>query len=64
LLYCHCFSNFVLEYTSRKVQKNQVGLKVNETHQLLVYDDDVNLLRDNIDKEVSKAIPVTGCEGL
>jgi hypothetical protein len=26
-----------------------VGLKLNETHQLLVYDDDVNLLGDNID---------------
>jgi hypothetical protein len=27
--------NFVLEYTIRKVQKNQLGLKLNETHQLL-----------------------------
>jgi hypothetical protein len=27
-----------------KVQENQVGLKLNETHQLLVYVDDVNLL--------------------
>jgi hypothetical protein len=26
-----------------------VGLKLNETHQLLVYTDDVNLLGDNID---------------
>jgi hypothetical protein len=29
-------------------QENQVGLKLNGTHQLLVYVDDVNLLRDNI----------------
>jgi hypothetical protein len=28
---------------------NQVGLKLNGTHQLLVYADDVNLLADNID---------------
>jgi hypothetical protein len=31
-----------------KVQENQVGLKVNGTHQLLTYAADVNLLGDNI----------------
>jgi hypothetical protein len=31
----------------RKVQENQMGLKLNETHQLLAYADDVNLLGDN-----------------
>jgi hypothetical protein len=41
--------NFALEFVIRKVQKNQVGLKLNGTHQLLAYADDVNLLGDNID---------------
>jgi hypothetical protein len=35
------FFNFASEYAIKKVQENRVGLKLNETHQLLVYGDDV-----------------------
>jgi hypothetical protein len=42
-------SNFALEYAIRKVQENHVGLKLNGTHQLLAYGDNVDLLGDNID---------------
>jgi hypothetical protein len=41
--------NFASKYAIRKVQENQVLLKLNGTHQLLTYADDVNLLGDNID---------------
>jgi hypothetical protein len=42
-------SNFALEYAIRKVQENQVEMKLNGTHQLMAYADDVNLLGDIID---------------
>jgi hypothetical protein len=39
--------NFALDFASRKVRENQVGLKLNGTHQLLAYAADVNPLGDN-----------------
>jgi hypothetical protein len=42
--------NCALEYAITMVQEDQVRLKLNRTHQLLVYADDGNLLGDNIKK--------------
>jgi len=40
--------NFALEYAIRRVRVNQNGVKLNSTHQLLVYADDVNILGRSI----------------
>jgi hypothetical protein len=40
--------NFALQYAIRRVPVNQYGLKLNGTHQLLVYVDYVNIMGESI----------------
>jgi hypothetical protein len=56
--------NVALECDIGKVQINQDGLKLNGTHQLLVYDDDVNILGGNVHtlKEKAEALVVASRE--
>ena len=53
--------NFALEYAIRRVQVNQDGMKINGTHQLLAYADDVNILGGSIYtlKENAEALVAT-----
>jgi hypothetical protein len=41
--------NCALEYATTAIHEDQLRLKLNGTHQLLVYADDGNLLGDNVD---------------
>ena len=52
--------NFALEYAIRRVQVKQDCLKLNGTHQLLAYADDVNILGGSAhtDKENAEALVV------
>ena len=57
--FCSIFV-IVLQYAIRTVQVNQDGLKLNGTHQLLAYADDVNILGGSIHtvKENAEALVV------
>jgi hypothetical protein len=58
--------NFVLEYAIRRLQIKQDGLKLNGTHQLLVYARDVNMLGESVHttriKENAEALRVASQE--
>jgi len=56
--------NFALEWAIRRVQVNQDSMKLNGTHQLLAYADDVNILGGSIRavKENAEALVVAAKE--
>ena len=56
--------NFALEYAIRRAQVNQDGLKLNGTHELLIYANDVNMLGGSVHttKENAEALVVASRE--
>ena len=52
---------FALDYAIRRVQVNQNGLKLNGTHQLLAYADDVNTLGGSIHTLKKKRRSFSSC---
>jgi len=56
--------NFALDYAVRRVHVNQNSLKLNVTHQLLVYVDDINIVGGSVHavKENAEALIVASKE--
>ena len=56
--------NVVLEYAIRRVQVNQKGVKLNGTHQMIVYADDVNILGGSVQiiKKNTEAVVIASNE--
>ena len=53
--------NFALEYAIRRVRVNQDGLKLDGTHQLLAYADDINILGGSVDTVKKNAETFSSC---
>jgi len=53
--------NFALEYAIKRTDVNQDGLKLNGTHQLLVYADDVNILSGSLHTTKKKHRRCSSC---
>ena len=53
--------NFALDNAIRRVQVNRDGLKLNVTHQLLAYADDVNILAGSIHTLEEKCRSFSSC---
>jgi len=48
--------NFAVEYAIRRVEVKQDGFKLNSTHQLLVYGDDVNIMGGRVSTITNKEV--------
>ena len=56
--------NFELEYAIRKVQETRLGLDMNDTHQILAYADDVNLICNDIRIERNAEVLLNACKDI